>query len=50
MDLKATIDTLDKTIKNLEEEIESLKIELKENKRKRSAFLKLEEKAKELTK
>lgn len=50
MDLKAQIEQLNEVIINLTESIETLKKELKEANRQRKAFLKLEEKAKEIIK
>ena len=49
MDLKANIDQLDKEIASTEISFQRLKESLKQLKSKRSAFLKLEEKAKAIS-
>lgn len=50
MDLRAQIEQLNEVIINLTESVESLKEKLKKANAQRKAFLKLEEKAKEIIK
>lgn len=50
MDLKETITQLDSQISNLEESLKTIQEQLKKAKSQRRAFLKLEEKAKDVLK